>query len=271
MSERSRTEPDVPLRRPSELHQELLARARAAGHGPAALGAFAEALGGLDEPAAYEAVMLRPGVAAALDVEARLAAELDPYTSWRLNLGQAPDTDALGLPTRGSVRPRVVVGTEEDREVSITGGRRLASRDLGDSPAPSRSHAVGRALAEGPLSPSGRHVGPGAAGVLGVRHRRLSCGPDCDAARLVSLLVTALSSGLPVAAQLSGAGGSYRAVFLQARPAGRGHALQLHVPSTGETAWVNAQDVRDGAALPVAGGRLVALSELLLPERREGT
>lgn len=271
MSERSLTEPELPLRRVSELNRELLARARAAGHGPAALAAFAETLGSLEDPALYEAVMLRPGVAAALDVEARLAAELDPYTSWRLNQGQVPDTDALGLPTRGSARPRVGVGTEEDREVSITGGRRISARDLGDSPSPGRSHAVGRALSEGPVSPSGRHVGPTAAGVLGLRHRRLACGPDIDAGRLVGLLVGALSAGRPVAAQLSGAGGSYRAVFLQVRPAGRGHALQLHVPSTGETAWVNAQDVRDGAALPVAGGRLVSLSELLLPERREGT
>jgi hypothetical protein len=254
-----------------ELAQELLARARAAGHGAAALATFAEALARLEESALYDVVMLRPGVAAALDVEARLAAELDPYTSWRLNQGQAPDTDALGLPTRGSARPRVVVGTEEDREVSITGGRRLSSRDLGDSPSPSRSHPTARGIADAPLSPSGRHVGPGAAGILGVRHRRLSPGPEWDSARLVAALVNALSSGLPVAAQLSGGGGGYRAVFLQARAAGRGHALQLHVPSTGETAWVNAQDVRDGAALPVAGGRLVSLSELLLPERREGT
>ena len=281
MSPRGATEQEIPLERAERLRAEVLARAAAAGHPQDALRAFTEAISGLDERSLWEAVTLGPAAAAALEVAARLAAELDPLTAWTLNRAQG-EVDALGLPTRGSARPRVLVGTEGDREVSLTGARRIAARDLGESPAPpSGRHARAAqevSLAEAPTGPSGRYGLPRerfgappspAAEVLGVRHRRVAAGPELPTARMVDLLVEALGQGLPVEAQLSGPGASCRGIFLQAKPAGAGHALQLHVPSTGETAWFNAQDLRDGAALPVLGRRVGALVELLLPGRRE--
>ncbi|MBM4381137.1 MAG: hypothetical protein FJ086_17835, partial [Deltaproteobacteria bacterium] len=110
--------------------------------------------------------------------------------------------------------------------------------------------------------------GPTAGGLLGIRHRRVAAGPEWPTARLVSLLVEALARG-PVVAQVSGPTASCRGIFLQARAAGKGHALQLHVPSTGETAWFNAQDLLDGASLPVAGWRVCAVVELLVPGGKE--
>jgi len=270
------------------LRAEALARAAAAGHGPDALRAFAEALDGLDGADLWEAITLSPASAGALEVTARLAAELDPLTAWMLNREHGAE-DALGLPTRGSARPRMRVGSEEDREVSLTGARRVQGRDLGESPAPASGRHVrppavesladaptgpsGRyarplAALDGPTSPSARHRGPTAGGLLGIRHRRVAAGPEWPTARLVPLLVQALGVG-PVEAQLSGPTASCRGIFLQARAVGKGHALQLHVPTTGETAWFNAQDLLDGAALPVLGRRVSALLELVLPERRE--
>jgi hypothetical protein len=273
--------------RAERLRTEALARAAAAGHGTEALRAFSQALAGLDEAALWEAVTLGPA-AAALEVSARLEAEADPLVAWRLNRARVTE-DALGLPTRGSARPRIVVGTEQERELSVTGARRLLARDLGESPEPpSGRHARPAAaisLADAPTGPSGRfaaprapleeavpasarHRGPTAAGALGLRHRRVAAGLEWPTAKLVPLLVEALGRG-PVEAQLSGPTASGRGVFLQARAVGRGHALQLHVPATGETAWFNAQDLLDGAALPVMGRRVCALVDLRVPERQE--
>jgi len=286
VSARGVTEPELPAER---LRAEVLTRARAAGHPPESLRAFAEAVAHLDEAALWQAVTLVPRAAAALDISGRLAAELDPLTAWSLNRAHA-DEDALGLPTRGSARPRILVGAEEDRELSLTGAKRLSARDLGESPAPpSGRHArpaQAPSLADAPTGPSGRfarpgeplaaqqapssrHVAPPAARLLGVAHRRVAAGPAFPTGRMMELLVEALLEGLPVEAQLSGPSATGRGIFLQAREAGSGHALQLHVPATGETAWFNAQDLRDGAALPILGRRVCALVELLLPGRRE--
>ncbi|MBI3184949.1 MAG: hypothetical protein HYZ28_22645 [Myxococcales bacterium] len=262
----------------SEVQREMLRRALAAGHSPAELHAFADAMRAMPDEEIFAACTLGDGGRAPHSIVARLRAEADPIYGFTLNghlLTPKLDDDpgpAYSPAGRAKIPlppPSVMVRpppeplrkAEFEQESSVARGRKLDLHDLGASPdsEPSAMREEGR-IAEELLNEAVRP--------LGIAYREQAVdGPKLKLEKAIEAAHAALARGVPVPVILGPAVGEYRryALILQVVTTGKSRAFQIHDPFAQETVWVNEGDLFARAELPFAQKSLRRITAIALP------
>ncbi len=273
----------------SELQQELLARAVAAGHSPAEVHAFADELRGLADDEAYEACTLHEAAPEDYTVAQLLRAEADPLFAFELKGGtldpnEAADTGGLFTPppprhaeardldeappldplTAALARKKSSESFEAESE-----GARAQAWDwnaLGGSapPPPSRSQPVpsGPRLLEGLLGEATRALG------VGWKEHDVDVAGGLSLGEALASAAGALTRGIPVPCAVGPRAGEHRRfiLLLQLSTSGRNRAWQLYDPFSRELVWANEGDLLSKAELPFANKANRRLTRIVLPQ-----
>jgi hypothetical protein len=276
---------------PSELQQEMLKRALAAGHRPAELHAFSDEIRPLSDEEVFDACTLsdEANANAARSVVMRLRAESDPIYGFELNghaLTPQPEVN-LGpgyeLGPRGKPAPGLMVPVAHspvapqprgfEAESSVARGKKLDLNDLGVSagarvrppPAAPAASSGTQASTEGRFAEDLMNE---AVRALGVSFREQAVdGPQLKLEKAIEAAHAALMKGVPVPVILGPSPGEYRryALMLQVQTTGKSRAFQMHDPFTQETVWVNEGDLLARTELPFATKTHRRITAIALP------
>ena len=284
---------------PSDMQRELLNRAVAAGHSPAEVHAFADALRGLSDDEAFDKCTIERETAPDYSVVQLLKAEGDPLFAFTLKGGEISPADetprltdshlpyvppgAMGRerPKFDQTDPKVRIRQSASFEASDDGALKktaaVAARELGASAdaVPSSKPVSG---SHGAIAPAGS--GPALAQdllnealhPLGVTYREqpLDGAGQPKLEEVMSQAVQALQRGLPVPVALGPQPGQDRrlALFLQVQTSGKSRAYQLFDVLSQEIAWVNEGDLFARAELPFANKQNRRITRIALPASR---
>lgn len=273
----------------SELQQELLQRAVAAGHTPAEVHAFADELRGLSDEEAFEACTLHDAAPEDYTVAQLLRAEADPLFAFELKGGtlepnETVDTGPVVVPparARGRERdldeppeldPLVAALARKKPSESFEAeseGARAEAWDwnaLGGSapppPTTSRPAASGPRLLEGLLAEATRGLG------VSWREHDVDQAGGLSLEEALASAAGALTRGLPVPCAIGPKAGEHRrfVLLLQLNTSGRNRAWQLYDPFSRELVWANEGDLLAKAELPFANKMNRRLTRIVLPQ-----
>lgn len=249
------------------LQRELLQRSVAAGHTPAEVHAFADAIRGLDDSHAYAACTLEVTAPADFTVTQLLRAEADPLFAYELNGGalepgdEPPAPAALEQPHPPRLDLLVAPPRRKRAFQADSGGvtpRLMAKPDAAERAAPPPSSL---AFTEALLAEATRGL------AVAWREHDVDAPGGLVVAAALEAATTALTQGMPVPCIIGPAPGQHRRfiVLLQVSTAGRTRAFQLYDPTSRELCWANERDLVLGQELPFDDKVNRRLTRVVLP------
>ncbi len=287
----------------TELQRELLNRSVAAGHSSAEVHAFADALRGLSDAAAFEACTLERDSAPDYGVVELLRAEADPIFAFKLKGGELSPTEAPqpkppeapaarayappGAPGRARpafdepdprFRKRPSGAFDGDVAIAMLGTAGNPARDLGGSPADPPHVAPIDQGSRPPVQAATQSGFPmqdllnESLQALGLSYHETGIdGPGEP--KLEEALIhagTALRVGMPVAVALGPSPGliAVYALMLQVQISGKNRAFQLFDVVSQEIAWVNEGDLLARTELPFSSKSNRRITRIAIPTGR---
>ena len=267
---------------PSELQREFLQRTVAAGHSPAEVHAFADALRGLSDAEAFVACTLEADAPDGYTVVQLLRAEADPLYAYELKGGELSPNDTMDS-TEFSVPARLA--TEPPPPSDPAWARPMPAgvlpapgglTDLGGSSyalPPRRTTTgtielpLGSAIVSDLLNDATRALG------IGWREVTVDEPGGTKLEELLEPIVSALTRGVVIPVAVGPSPGHHRrfCVMLQVSTAGKTRAFQLYDPFAHELVWANEGTLTSRAELPFddkANRRITRVVLPLAPSKR---
>ena len=263
---------------PSELQREFLQRTVAAGHSPAEVHAFADALRSLSDAEAFVACTLEVDAPDGYTVVQLLRAEADPLYAYELKGGELSPNEPMdsaewSVPSRMATEP---VPPSEPAfvipdSVRLARAAALNTVDLGASPSaalpPRRTTTgsfeapLGSAIVSDLLNDATRGLG------VAWREVMVDEAGGTPLEELLEPIADALARGIVVPVAVGPSPGHHRrfCVMLQVSTSGKTRAFQLYDPFAAELVWANEGTLLSRTELPFDDKANRRLTRVVLP------